>query len=356
MKSISALAHPLSTRSERLDIFRGLAILLVVIGHEVQGRVIDFDHNLVFKGIYMFHMPLFFYISGMLYGLKPVSTSRAVLLDETLKKGRQLVIPFICWYIVKYIFIDFDKGFVDCFVQLYKSPDFGLWFLWVLFLAYFLGQVGKLICTTTKIPYWMICASFVVTIFVISNRFNTAGIGLLSAHLLYFLVGIFHQHFASIRGKYIEWFKVICTIAFPLMVFIWDRVHPIQIYPILEKALNSSSFYGLHTLYLLMGFLLNSLFAFVGIAVFFLVATSLAASEAAPGNSWLRNTFRFIGRRTLEIYAIHFYFTNFKIFPNSILLECIVSSCLAISISLIVSEYLLKPIPVASTLLLGGRR
>ena len=46
-----------------IDIMRGVAIWLVIIGHLIQyNNCNDWMHNPVFEWIYSFHMPLFFYI------------------------------------------------------------------------------------------------------------------------------------------------------------------------------------------------------------------------------------------------------------------------------------------------------
>ena len=59
--------NPTSSRSSRerkWDFLRGIAIFLVVLGHTIQWMDPDWKHNLLFIGIYSFHMPLFMFISG----------------------------------------------------------------------------------------------------------------------------------------------------------------------------------------------------------------------------------------------------------------------------------------------------
>ena len=53
-------AGAIKSRDSFLDIAKGLAIILVVIGHVLQGSAENFDDLLGFKIIYSFHMPLFF--------------------------------------------------------------------------------------------------------------------------------------------------------------------------------------------------------------------------------------------------------------------------------------------------------
>lgn len=63
-----------SSRNLLIDFMRGIAICLVVLGHNIQygsGRNFlvssDFYNNSVFKLIYSFHMPLFALIAGYVF-------------------------------------------------------------------------------------------------------------------------------------------------------------------------------------------------------------------------------------------------------------------------------------------------
>lgn len=58
----------MANRNTTIDILKGIAIILVVYGHVIQRSMspyeIDAHLNPVFKLIYTFHMPLFFFLSG----------------------------------------------------------------------------------------------------------------------------------------------------------------------------------------------------------------------------------------------------------------------------------------------------
>lgn len=70
-------------RNQQLDIVKGFAIVLVVLGHAIQYTYRDFDNLFVFRLIYSFHMPLFMFVSGML-----VQFNRNKVIDlYWLKKG-----------------------------------------------------------------------------------------------------------------------------------------------------------------------------------------------------------------------------------------------------------------------------
>jgi fucose 4-O-acetylase-like acetyltransferase len=70
----------LSDRSEWVDILKGIGISLIVIGHIVSGPLRDF--------LYLFHVPIFFFLSGYLF--KPPINKKSYILQ----KIRRLMIPY----------------------------------------------------------------------------------------------------------------------------------------------------------------------------------------------------------------------------------------------------------------------
>jgi fucose 4-O-acetylase-like acetyltransferase len=117
-------------RNPAVDAVRGLAILLVVVGHAIQGSVADFRSNPAWQIIYAFHMPLFFAISGYVIGKV-----------DLWQKFKRLVIPFVSWYLVGYLLVT-GVELQDYIWRWIVSPDYGLWFLWALFLCFTVLWVG----------------------------------------------------------------------------------------------------------------------------------------------------------------------------------------------------------------------
>jgi fucose 4-O-acetylase-like acetyltransferase len=74
-------------RIQFIDFLKGIGIILVVYGH-VESPFSQF--------IFMFHMPLFFLLSGIFYKQIPFKTI-------IIKKTNQLIIPMIFFYLVGYI-------------------------------------------------------------------------------------------------------------------------------------------------------------------------------------------------------------------------------------------------------------
>jgi uncharacterized membrane protein len=98
-------SHGGKKRIELLDNLRGIAILLVVIGHMLQGAYIEFDKNLWFRILYSFHMPLFMFISGATatLGIQNIfhESDRGIIsvckleIQGLYRKAQRLLLPFL---------------------------------------------------------------------------------------------------------------------------------------------------------------------------------------------------------------------------------------------------------------------
>lgn len=87
-------------RSTEIDIFKGLLIVLVVVGH--------YDSSIMHDVIFLFHMPLFFAISGLL--LKKECLMEGIKYIKT--KIQNLMIPYFVYLIIDLLLIrrDFASG------------------------------------------------------------------------------------------------------------------------------------------------------------------------------------------------------------------------------------------------------
>lgn len=123
-------------RVESIDILRGIAIILMMAGHV--GGVPPY----VDKYIHMFHMPVWFFISGWFY-----KSSSQPLLKIAKEKARSLLVPYVIWGILEYPVWLFSnrhvtRSKVEPLVNLFTfntndvMPMAGaLWFLTSLFFA-----------------------------------------------------------------------------------------------------------------------------------------------------------------------------------------------------------------------------
>ena len=85
-------------RDRRYDCLRGILILLVVIGHSR----IDTLHDIIF----LFHMPLFFILSGFFLQKEKV-ISRLYLKNKTVT----LLVPYFIYLLLDLLFVRRDCSF-----------------------------------------------------------------------------------------------------------------------------------------------------------------------------------------------------------------------------------------------------
>lgn len=127
--------HSNGERNNYIDIIKGIAIILVVIGHCIQfgsGRsYLDsevFFNNPLFKFIYSFHMPLFMLVSGYLFANTIKRGTNAIIK----RKAVTILLPLISWHTVA-LFINLLLGQNYTLSILFLSYFHALWFLRALF-------------------------------------------------------------------------------------------------------------------------------------------------------------------------------------------------------------------------------
>ena len=111
-----------------VDILKGIAIVLVVVGH-VFGFFVPYHDGMgsvVHRVIYSFHMPLFMALAGYVARLVFCGS----LWAEWLKKARTLMLPWVCMS-TGYVLLQY--GTEDSSLLLSMEARKGYWFLVTLF-------------------------------------------------------------------------------------------------------------------------------------------------------------------------------------------------------------------------------
>ena len=75
-------------RSEYFDVLRGFGIICVVLGHVLNEEFGNFETEVIRKYIYIYHLPLFFFISGYFIKKEPLLIF--------LKKSKNLIFALRC--------------------------------------------------------------------------------------------------------------------------------------------------------------------------------------------------------------------------------------------------------------------
>lgn len=113
-----------------VDYFKALLMILVIMGH------INFANSGIKAWIYSFHMPAFFFISGMMLNY---STSYSLPLGERIRKyADRLVVPFFLWALVyaKFSYPNLLRILYGSYRSIAQAGALtSLWFLPVMFFA-----------------------------------------------------------------------------------------------------------------------------------------------------------------------------------------------------------------------------
>lgn len=139
-------------RFRLIDNLYTYGMILVVAGHI--GLNENFSQTYLYKWIYGFHMPLFFWIAGFLFG----NSGEMSFSKFAVKKAKRLLVPlFVLTSLVffpksilsQYAMRPTDGSFIDyllVFVYPDRNPIQPLWFLNALFGVYILGWICSRLC------------------------------------------------------------------------------------------------------------------------------------------------------------------------------------------------------------------
>jgi fucose 4-O-acetylase-like acetyltransferase len=205
-------------RERRLDLDRakGVAILLVVVGHIVaQAPPTGAEwYDTMRYAIYRFHMPFFFYLSGYVVWLSgALRTEDRAMPRYVARRAHRLLLPFLLLGLVVLLgklvaerFVHVDNrpaglldGLRDLMVTTATSPATFIWFLWVLF-----------ICSVVAPPVWrrlgtpaLLAGGVVLMAVELPPLFY---LDRFARHALFFAVGIaVAQHEARLLPRFTAW-------------------------------------------------------------------------------------------------------------------------------------------------------
>lgn len=325
-------------RCEYIDALRGTAILFIVFGHIPMycyglAETTQFPSFRVFTS--MVQLPLFFFISGFLFSVKMISNKFGARIEYVSRRFRQLLLPAI---VCGGIYLLANGGDVQgCLMDKYKS---GYWFTWLLFEFLIIQVMLELIVEKIAIKeddtrYVMICIGvsfivYVVSIPAVCQRLGgmTGLLGLpLFRYYIYFVAGrLVRVHLCKIRAwKYRDVVMAGILVVFISMAIIVWRLE-----------------------YRWTGLLFHiRMVVFELSALFLLFAVFYRHRNYFVAGNRLVKILTLVGRRTLDIYLLHYFFLPrdmyiigkyFSQHPNSIgemifsgmMTIAIVAVCLAV--------------------------
>jgi len=330
------------SRLEFVDALRGFAILLVVFGHALQFGTNAPDENFFYRIVYTFHMPLFMFISGFVH-----SGFKRSLRNEVRVKSVSLLVPFLAWLPINFVWMQFatptPPSIVDFVSRVARAPDDGgLWFLLILYFINILLVASRWVSRNRTLQIacglWLLL-NIVLRIFPASN---VLGLGLLSWHMPFFLIGMLARK--GLEGKDVTALSVFVACAIYIVLFpMWVRVGPGPI----------STFNLPPSLVPPLVKILNYVVALSAIWVAF------SSFRESGRRNPLTRPLSWIGRISLEIYATHLYFLMPALYVVSVaslseLVRVMVASAAGL-VGALFAIAAIKRVPFLARLLFGNR-
>lgn len=273
-----------------VDVMRGFSMLLVVLGHVLMVMGIEDHDTFLSRLLVSFRMPLFFFVSGY-FSFRANEWWTKSRVKDILKRKFKAQILCTILFLSVYQFATQEGG------GIFKGFG-GYWFTIVLFQMYILFLISNLISNIVRkditIPFLIILSIIGIALYaknsIDSWAWNYFVWSKLANYLQYFTLGIIcsKYHFKFFNLLTHNWFKTFIIIGWVMCMMLWYsslfRTH----FPLLFTANFNLSvrYFGL----------------FCVIMVFYSNAKTLSEDNK------LCRLLCFIGRRTLDIYMIHFFF------------------------------------------------
>jgi fucose 4-O-acetylase-like acetyltransferase len=333
-------------RDAFLDIAKGLAIILVVIGHVIQGSAENFDDLLWFRVIYSFHMPLFVFLSGAVAAIAFQADSVQEGIKSSLHQAKvkiskaavRLLLPFVAWCIINQLIYHHSDSVMLALILAFRRPDTALWFLLAIFYCIVLAALFNILFSalyklSTRVGIkgfanWICDGRFQIVLMVLiwwAIREHTprgAGLSLIRPYFIYYALGLGFYKF--LYPKLSNWKYLPALFVFILLIPFWSRTADDNIDGVTIIPIGVTYFYA-------------GLVALSGSFLILGLAKWISETNVKPIKSFLI----LCGQLSLGIYAIHYFFLAYS--PKVI-------APLLMSVTL---AYLINRIPVLKTALLG---
>lgn len=338
-------------RDQFLDIAKGLAIILVVVGHVIQGGSEKFDDLLWFRVIYSFHMPLFVFLSGSVAAIafspERIQSGMLALIKQAkiriAKASVRLLLPFISWCVINQLIYHQSDSVMSAVVLAFRRPDTALWFLLAIFYCIALASLFDIAFAglyqvlkryhMDRACHWVADGRIQIALIILiwwAIREHTprgAGLSLIRPYFIYYMLGIgFYRY---LYPKISTWNYLSAIPIFIVLIPFWDRTTANNM---IASEISS-----------LMPNLLIYFYAAVVALSGSLMMIGIAKAITNSSVKWVKQFLVLCGQLSLGIYAIHYFFLPYS---HRALLPLFASVCLG---------YMINKIPVIKTILLGEK-
>ncbi len=144
------MAEQIKSRNQTVDIIRGIAMLLVVLGHTMTGCTTGAEESFLYNIVFSLQMPLFILISGYVTKYSRSIKDASGLWKYVKKRTVAYMLPWLIWSLLVRGVILGQHNFLNIKYLLWHM-DTGYWFLatiWTISMifglsTYFAGKISK---------------------------------------------------------------------------------------------------------------------------------------------------------------------------------------------------------------------
>ena len=175
--------------------------IFVVLGHSVNGiDATGWWYVFSKEWIYIFHMPLFFFISGYLLSFKGYLNGRTCK-EFILGKVKRLLLPYLFWNLLFYVPKVMAQAYISEGVpnngfeilKIFVFPRQNVWghtwFLVGLFVIYAMAPLFAKILTTKRLPINIVAIVLCIVIYILPITTEFLAFSDLHKDLLFFVIG-----------------------------------------------------------------------------------------------------------------------------------------------------------------------
>lgn len=310
---------------------RGISMILVVFGHVLLYMGIGGEKTIMSAILMGFRMPLFFFVSGF-FSFRLISWWTKAKVADILKRKVQAQV--ICTI----VFLSLYEYAMDGRINIMNGFG-GYWFTIALFQMYLMYMLFTYISRVIKIniSLWLMvlvslggfCPSIVMYLPEFVQN-NLCWINVLH-YIQFFTIGLIGSKYRDELFKLVHtnWFITTIIVGWIICVMTWQ-----------SSWLQENVFPA----YYLIRYVFTKYFALLTVIAFFHVNAE-KLSDCSRSSKWLR----FVGRRTLDIYMIHYFFlpdlnclSQYLLNGNRIILQLIIA--LVITMAIVVMCLLMSSI------------
>ncbi len=286
-----------TTRNVKIDIVRGMAILMVLMGHTLSSFT-DHGNSLLCNIIFSVQMPLFMIISGYVCKYStPVENFRGFG-KRLWKRTYSLLLPWVVWTVLRFLLTPMEQSVFSYLKYIIFHMDSGYWFLVSLWTIDFIVSLSDLTAHALSrkragVKTLLQIGAIVILFIALAGLGLLVGMNAFAIKLsLYYLpfyclgyyAGVFGERIWNTRaGKVcIDVFIALALVAYAVLITRFQ----------LQELPESLGYIALRILVSLLG-----------------SAILFYAVDKIPSGKW-QNGLILAGQYSLELYVLHILFLN----------------------------------------------